>query len=72
MVRLNGVTAELAARDVQVLVKCEFFNPLGSVKDRLALALIADAEASGRLQPGQTVVEAVRTARRKHAQMHRD
>ena len=39
-------------------VKCEFFNPLSSVKDRLAIAIIEDAERSGALQPGQTVVEA--------------
>ena len=39
-------------------VKCEFFNPLASVKDRLALAIIEDAERSGALKPGQTVVEA--------------
>ena len=39
-------------------VKCEFFNPLGSVKDRLAIAIIEDAERSGALKPGQTVVEA--------------
>jgi cysteine synthase A len=39
-------------------VKCEFFNPLASVKDRLAIAIIEDAERSGALKPGQTVVEA--------------
>jgi len=39
-------------------VKCEFFNPLGSVKDRLAIAIIEDAEERGTLKPGQTVVEA--------------
>src|SRR5688572_18926313 len=39
-------------------VKCEFFNPLSSVKDRLAIAIIEDAERRGLLQPGQTVVEA--------------
>ncbi len=39
-------------------VKCEFFNPGSSVKDRLAIAIIEDAEASGALKPGQTVVEA--------------
>jgi cysteine synthase A len=39
-------------------VKCEFFNPLASVKDRLAIAIIEDAERSGTLKPGQTVVEA--------------
>jgi cysteine synthase A len=39
-------------------VKCEFFNPLSSVKDRLAIAIIEDAEQSGALKPGQTVVEA--------------
>jgi cysteine synthase A len=39
-------------------VKCEAFNPLHSVKDRLAIAIIEDAERRGTLQPGQTVVEA--------------
>jgi len=39
-------------------VKCEFFNPLGSVKDRLAIAIVEDAERTGSLKPGQTVVEA--------------
>ena len=39
-------------------VKCEFFNPLHSVKDRLAIAVIEDAEKRGLLKPGQTVVEA--------------
>ena len=39
-------------------VKCEFFNPASSVKDRLAIAIIEDAERSGALKPGQTVVEA--------------
>jgi cysteine synthase A len=39
-------------------VKCEFFNPLSSVKDRLAIAIIEDAERTGKLKPGQTVVEA--------------
>ena len=39
-------------------VKCEFFNPMASVKDRLAIAIIEDAERRGTLKPGQTVVEA--------------
>jgi cysteine synthase A len=39
-------------------VKCEFFNPLASVKDRLAIGIIEDAERRGTLKPGQTVVEA--------------
>ena len=39
-------------------VKCEAFNPLSSVKDRLAIAIIEDAERRGTLKPGQTVVEA--------------
>ncbi len=48
----------LAPQGVTMYVKCEFFNPLGSVKDRLAIAIIEDAERSGALKPGQTVVEA--------------
>src|SRR5664279_1767358 len=48
----------LAPPDVHLYVKIEAFNPLGSVKDRLALGVIEDAERSGALKPGQTVVEA--------------
>ena len=48
----------LAPRDVTMYVKCEFFNPMGSVKDRLAIAIIEDAEQKGALKPGQTVIEA--------------
>jgi cysteine synthase len=48
----------LAPRHITMYVKCEFFNPLASVKDRLAIAIIEDAERSGALKPGQTVVEA--------------
>src|SRR5690348_2438883 len=49
---------KLAPADVNLYVKIEAFNPLGSVKDRLALGVIEDAERSGALKPGQTVVEA--------------
>ena len=48
----------LAPKNVTMYVKCEFFNPASSVKDRLAIAIIEDAEKSGTLKPGQTVVEA--------------
>lgn len=54
IVRIN----RLAPSGVSMYVKCEAFNPGGSVKDRLALAIILDAEAKGLLKPGQTVVEA--------------
>jgi cysteine synthase A len=49
---------KLAPPDVNLFVKIEAFNPLGSVKDRLALGVIEDAERNGRLKPGQTVIEA--------------
>jgi len=48
----------LAPAHVAMYVKCEFFNPMSSVKDRLAFAIIEDAEKRGDLKPGQTVVEA--------------
>jgi cysteine synthase A len=48
----------LAPPDVNLYVKIEAFNPLGSVKDRLALGIIEEAERSGALKPGQTVIEA--------------
>src|SRR5688500_18339415 len=53
-VRIN----RLAPEGIELYVKVEAFNPLGSVKDRLALGVIEDAEKSGELKPGQTVVEA--------------
>jgi cysteine synthase A len=49
---------KLAPEEVDLYVKIEAFNPLGSVKDRLALGVIEDAERTGALKPGQTVVEA--------------
>jgi cysteine synthase A len=54
VVRIN----RLAPPDVNLYVKIEAFNPLGSVKDRLALGVIEAGERSGQLKPGQTVVEA--------------
>jgi len=48
----------LAPKHVTMYVKCEFFNPLGSVKDRLAIGIIEDAERTLALRPGQTVIEA--------------
>jgi cysteine synthase A len=53
-VRINN----LGVANATIYVKAEFFNPAGSVKDRLALAIIEEAERSGALKPGQTVVEA--------------
>lgn len=55
LVRLNRITRGLKPT---VLAKVEFFNPGGSVKDRIGPAIIADAERSGRLKPGGTIVEA--------------
>jgi cysteine synthase A len=54
VVRIN----HLAPQGVNLFVKIEAFNPLGSVKDRLALGVIEAAERSGELKPGQTVIEA--------------
>jgi len=54
VVRIN----RLAPDGISMYVKVEAFNPMGSVKDRLALAIILDAEQRGELKPGQTVVEA--------------
>ncbi len=49
---------KLAPDGVNMYVKVEGFNPMGSVKDRMAISTIEAAEASGELQPGQTVIEA--------------
>jgi len=55
LVRLNKVTGDAGAT---VLAKLEFYNPTSSVKDRLAIAIVDAAEASGELTPGGTIVEA--------------
>src|SRR4029077_12895352 len=49
---------KLAPAGIDLYVKIEAFNPLGSVKDRLALGVIEDGERTGKLKPGQTVIEA--------------
>jgi cysteine synthase A len=54
VVRIN----RLAPKGIDMYVKIEAFNPMSSVKDRLAIAIILDAEAKGTLKPGQAVVEA--------------
>jgi len=53
-IRVNN----LSPKHVRLYVKAEFFNPAGSVKDRLAISIIEEAERRGDLKPGQTVVEA--------------
>jgi cysteine synthase len=50
--------SRLAPEGIEFFVKVEAFNPLGSIKDRLALGIIEAAERSGALRPGQTVIEA--------------
>jgi cysteine synthase A len=52
------ISDKLCPEGVELYAKCEYFNPLSSVKDRLALAIIDAAEKSGELKPGMTVVEA--------------
>lgn len=65
LTELIGNTPLLALRkfsagkglDTPILAKIEYFNPGGSVKDRIALAMIEDAEAKGQLKPGATIIE---------------
>lgn len=54
MVRLNNVSKDV---DAEVLVKLEYLNPSGSMKDRIALKMIEEAEEKGELKPGDTIVE---------------
>ncbi len=56
LVRLDRLPARYRV-EAEILVKCEFFNPLSSVKDRIALAMVEAAEREGRLAPGATLVE---------------
>ena len=55
MVKLDKIAGE---RSADVFVKCEYFNPSGSIKDRIALEMIREAEKEGKLGPGYTIIEA--------------
>ena len=52
----ENIEKELGLK-AKILVKLEYFNPAGSVKDRVALNMIEDAEKSGRIRPGATIIE---------------
>jgi len=56
LVRLSKLAADAGSKAV-ILGKCEFFNPLASVKDRIGLAMVEAAEAAGRIKPGAVLVE---------------
>jgi len=56
LVRLNHIPREYGL-DCEFLVKCEFFNPGGSVKDRIAIRMIEEAEREGKIKPGWTLIE---------------
>lgn len=57
IVKVNRYAKAAGATDATILAKLEYFNPAGSVKDRIALAMIEDAEKKGLLQPGATIIE---------------
>ena len=56
LLQLNRIEAEFGLQ-AKLLAKLEYFNPAGSVKDRIAKAMIDDAEAAGRLRPGSVIIE---------------
>lgn len=57
LLKIKNFAVEAGIEDVTLLAKVEFFNPAGSVKDRVALAMIEDAERKGVLKPGATIIE---------------
>ncbi len=57
ILKLNGYTKKAGINNATILAKLEYLNPAGSVKDRIALAMIEDAEAKGILKPGATIIE---------------
>ncbi len=57
ILKLNRYTEKKGISGVTLLAKLEYLNPAGSVKDRIALAMIEDAEKSGKLKPGATIIE---------------
>ncbi len=57
ILKLNGYMQKSKIEDATILAKLEYLNPAGSVKDRIALAMIEDAEQKGLLKPGATIIE---------------
>ena len=57
LLQLNGYSKKAGITNATILAKLEYLNPAGSVKDRIALAMIEDAEAKGLLKPGATIIE---------------
>ncbi|WP_294431012.1 cysteine synthase A [uncultured Treponema sp.] len=57
LLQLNGYSKKVGVKDAKILAKLEYLNPAGSVKDRVALAMIEDAEEKGILKPGATIIE---------------
>ena len=57
LLQLNGYAKASGVKDAKILAKLEYLNPAGSVKDRVALAMIEDAEEKGILKPGATIIE---------------
>lgn len=57
LLKLNGYAKKAGITDATILAKLEYFNPAGSVKDRIALAMIEDAEKKGLLKEGATIIE---------------
>lgn len=57
ILQLNGYSKQAGVTGATILAKLEYLNPAGSVKDRIALSMIEDAEQSGKLKPGATIIE---------------
>ena len=57
LLQVNGYSKKKGITEATLLAKLEYLNPAGSVKDRIALAMIEDAEAKGILKPGATIIE---------------
>ena len=57
LLQLNGYSKKSGIKNATILAKLEYLNPAGSVKDRVALAMIEDAEKKGILKPGATIIE---------------
>ncbi|MCJ7681538.1 MAG: pyridoxal-phosphate dependent enzyme, partial [Candidatus Aminicenantes bacterium] len=54
LIKLNRITAGL---DADIFAKLEYFNPMGSIKDRIAKFMIEKAESEGRIKPGDTIID---------------
>ena len=72
LLKADRYADKAGVKDATILTKLEYLNPAGSVKDRIALAMIEDAEKKGQLKPGSTIIEPTQESVLQQLQQQKD